>query len=332
MRTSEPATIPTALSAEGLLDALTNADLDSLQEAITARDVTPLIERLNAILTFANRQAQVRERSGTIGRKLGTGTGELIMHCVSYLDVNALAKVRVLSRQWRLWTAADELWLPLVVSRWPGVKALQMAGVVERDFQSLYFRRLRLEHTQPDAAIARPHVSDAEREVPTQKIFDKYALLVEMFCGDAEVLTGLFDFSFGSGRAGPFVVPIPQGRAQLPIDNLFQLRLSLTVLRRQDGKLMCACKNASAHDEGPDYLDFSLLLGGQGGTPFTPTVLPVEDDISYCIRMEGVRLPEEEDSFAISSFGAISVGLVFSGGIYSVWHTHRIWEELGEWV
>jgi len=183
----------------------------------------------------------------------------------------------------------------------------------------------------------------------------KYNLLVELYCGDAEVVNGVFAFTMNYGvLQGPLRAEIPPGRVKLPIADMFELRLSLTVLRVEDGRTMCICKNVMPDDSGPDHVSFDaswfggltpnplVLSGVASGTPLVPSLSHELEDYDYILRMEGVTFPEEEEDadgdLGIVGFRAISVGVTRGQpgrqelSSYRLQLIHKIWHELGDWV
>lgn len=225
------------------------------------------------------------------------------------------------------------VWKPLALARWEGTGALADAHCVQGGFASLYIRRSRLEQNKAAAAQRHLHASLAAAHEDVAA----YAMLVEFTCASRPVMNGLFDLAVEP--LGGLKVALPRSFEFRPRGPGPPLRLSLTVLRQRDGKLMRVCKEAEVDTStiDPDYVSFEM--GGDFADSLTHPVLwsVINDPVVHHIGLMGVRWGDisEEVPESISSFESIFIGLADPRDLISEEGPARVltaWREVGEWV
>mmetsp|Transcript_110736 Transcript_110736/g.346389 ORF Transcript_110736/g.346389 Transcript_110736/m.346389 type:complete len:375 (+) Transcript_110736:106-1230(+) len=352
-------------SARSLVCELLRTDPAALARGVQAFGGGGAVAGLRALLAHLGAcRAAVEERlsralepapplpalTGVGARALGSGAGELAGRCLAFLGPWDLCRVRLLSRQWGRWAEADELWGPPARSRWCGAEALaalHASGPSERlapsgskgPYCSLYLQRCRLERNKVCST------SLLEPNSPAGDI-SNYSLLVELLFGGRCAHAGLCALSpppEGSGLQAP--LSLPQGC--LPIDPVAQpVCLSLTVVRRIDGKLMRICHRAelssewTSEDGVPFYGKDSHLpfrMGGDAGDGLTHPALwsVISEPLCHHVALVGARW---------SPGGAPSLLLDLEAVFVSLWDPRElpdscsaarlltVWEEVAEWV
>mmetsp|Transcript_83609 Transcript_83609/g.270206 ORF Transcript_83609/g.270206 Transcript_83609/m.270206 type:complete len:420 (-) Transcript_83609:53-1312(-) len=293
------------------------------------------------------------------------GSGELAGRCLLWLGPADLVEVRSLSCQWRHWAEEDHLWMPHSLRRWPGTDALVAAavandaesagrsspsalssaahlaarGIVRSSlgrFASVYLRRCRLERNK---------VYNTMLLEPGDPFGDlsNFAVLVELTFGDRVALAEVRPLTMAPGSGGlqvPLDGPLdglPVAPAQRPVC------LSLTVLRRLDGRLMRVCHKAELSSRWTGE-DDEVVFGSEAHVPFRmggdasdclthPALWSVVNEpLCHHVALVGV---EWDQGDCIRSIAGIFIGLwdprdfMDTGSAASVL---TVWQEVAEWV
>lgn len=253
---------------------------------------------------------------------LGADSGDLARHCFAFGDAQLLARARMLSVEWRRLAEVDALWHPLLLERWHGTAALVDAGVVRGQLVSFYFRRLWMERNRIYPLALSPAPTDA------------YSVLVELSCGQRVLVSGLFDV-FATPDGTGLEVRLPEGRdTVLQLGDIDNVRLSLTVVRRGDSKLMRVCREAGlVEDLAPGERYAAVDMGGDASDCLIHPALWTAIACPICHYVGLDRMSWSGDS--IERFETIFVGLwdpremIGNDGAARVL---TVWREIGEWV
>jgi hypothetical protein len=254
-----------------------------------------------------------------------------------YLDANDLSLVCRLSRAWNADARHDVYWESIVLQRWPGSAALQ---AVRGDCFEFYCRRLRLEEEYmlfpPQGAISNP---------------DRYSMLVELSIGQRLVHSSLLDLIVQDG----YLIASPGQQFELisveegDPEGIDSLRLSATLLRKEDNKLMRICNGLICTDYSIEWVHFECFRF----IAVPPCLAPSFDHIQQLpsVRLVAAFRKPECQTFAASDdveflygFGSIAfrvtlrTGLnnhfghmgtgINEGGIAIL----RLWQNHGVWV
>eukprot|EP00933_Yihiella_yeosuensis_P042751 TRINITY_DN37420_c0_g1_i1.p1 TRINITY_DN37420_c0_g1~~TRINITY_DN37420_c0_g1_i1.p1 ORF type:complete len:367 (+),score=54.34 TRINITY_DN37420_c0_g1_i1:41-1102(+) len=332
-----------------VIDGLWNINPKELAAAAQYHEMRTLLQQLDGCA------AALRQRIDLEGRRskpflrptspgpaarwahtMGAGLQELARGCLCFADALGLARARLLSRQWRVWAEADELWRPLTMSRWHGTAALDAAGAVSDGFMSLYLRRCHLERNK--AASTSLSTNSAALDI------GNYSLLVELSCGSESVLHKLLDLAVVNGGVGLEARVDPSDVHTPSIsEEPATWSLSLTVLRRSDKKLMRVCLDADIYPEG------SSEVGGEPYVPFQiggdasdglmhPALWSIVSDVAcHHVALTGVQWDNNQanDNQRISGFGSIFIGLWDPRELLideAAFRVLTVWEEVGEWI
>jgi hypothetical protein len=253
-----------------------------------------------------------------------------------YLDANDLSLVCRLSRAWNADARHDVYWESIVLQRWPGSAALQ---AVRGDCFEFYCRRRRLEELDMFWPI--------QGAVPNP---DRYSMLVELSIGQRLVHSSLLDLIVQDG----YLIASPgQHFEQISCEEgdpegIDSLRMSATLLRKEDNKLMRICNGVSFHDYDTGWVNFEC---------FTVIAVPpcLAASFDHFQKLPSVRLcaifrnPEWQDFAALNDveflcgFGSIAFRVTLGTGalnqvgrrgdgindggiaILRLWQNHGVW-------
>lgn len=253
---------------------------------------------------------------------------EVLLSCFDFLDPEGLCHARAVVTKWSSAASCDLLWLPHARKMWPGLHALQEAGLVKDSMISVYQRR-------------RQQENGYEKDLSEQALADslkKYNLLAEVWEDERSIMNGVMKFDVDEDF---LAAKVPPGRIHGTVRNAENLSISLTVVRLSDCKYMKLCTNSKVRNIENDFVSFSAVLPAtidrvcNLGRP-TWAGSRSEDSLpSCCLFVDNISwtpADREEGPRGIQSFGLIKAGMINYGTDLNAQELLSLIESFGTWL
>eukprot|EP00928_Gymnodinium_smaydae_P088719 TRINITY_DN7277_c0_g2_i1.p1 TRINITY_DN7277_c0_g2~~TRINITY_DN7277_c0_g2_i1.p1 ORF type:complete len:341 (-),score=36.25 TRINITY_DN7277_c0_g2_i1:362-1384(-) len=243
MERSEPSSCP-VMERSRFLEALLCADPQEIIATATVAQRPRLmkwVRSMNELCDISERRSPSYVAQVLMDTSLECMPSPCGTHCFMFFSAKDLVQSRSVSTFWKKWLERDEFWRRLLEHRWPGSAAVRKLGIMQGRAIDVYRRRLRMEQC-------------AEKDVPQQvNAKDTLLLLVEMSSGKDRIFDGLLHVSQISQRKMKAVVPTPV-LVQLGKEAA-SIELSLTIVRRDNGRMLRICTNRRLSDYLPEPAD-----------------------------------------------------------------------------